>query len=134
MKTRPAGVTALSIFFMVATVIALVALISLLFPNGFLEPMWRLNPRGRAGLAKIGSWAVILFFFVGSACAIAAVGLWRCARWGYVVGIIVLSINLLGDVINVVTGTERRAALGVPIVISILVYLMTKRVRSFFAR
>lgn len=134
MKTRPAGVTALSIFFMVATVIALVALISLLFPNGFLEPMWRLNPRGRAGLAKIGSWAVILFFFVGSACAIAAVGLWRGARWGYVVGIIVLSINLLGDVINVVTGTERRAALGVPIVISILVYLMTKRVRSFFAR
>ena len=75
---------------------------------------------------------MVLFFFVGSACAIAAVGLWRGARWGYVVGIIVLSINLLGDVVNVVFGTEPIAAIGIPIVIVILVYLMSQRVRVFF--
>ncbi|MEP6911839.1 MAG: DUF2127 domain-containing protein [bacterium] len=73
-------------------------------------------------------------FFVGSACAIAAAGLWRGARWGYLVAIVVLSINLLGDVVNVVSGTEPRAAIGIPVVVLILAYLMSQRVRGFFRR
>jgi hypothetical protein len=56
-NTRPLGITPLSIFFMAATVITIVAAISLLFPNGFLEPIWRLNPRGRIGLGAIGMWS-----------------------------------------------------------------------------
>ncbi len=131
-KTRPAGVTALSIFFMVATGITIVASISLIFPDGFLEPLWRINPRGRAGLGAIGMWAVLLLIFVGSACAIAAVGFWRGARWGYAVGIVVLSFNLLGDVVNVVSGIEPRAAIGLPIVTLLLAYLMSQRVKDFF--
>ena len=131
-KTRPVGVTALSIFFIAATAITVVASISLLFPDSFLEPMWRVNPRGREGLGAIGVWAVVLFFVVGSACALAAIGLWRGIRWGYAMAIIVLSINLLGDLFNVISGTEPRAAIGIPIVIVILVYLMSQRVRVFF--
>ncbi|MEP6820275.1 MAG: hypothetical protein ABJA18_12130 [bacterium] len=131
-KTRPLGVTALSIFFVIATAITLIASISLLFPGSFLEPLWRLNPRGRAGLGAIGVWAIILFVFIGSACALAAIGLWRGARLGYAMAIVVLSINLLGDVVNVVSGTEPRAAIGIPIVILILAYLVTQSVRDFF--
>lgn len=133
-KTRPLGVTALSIFFLAATLITIVAAISLLFPNGFLEPIWRLNPRGRAGLGAIGVWAVLLFVVLGSACGVAAIGLWRGARCGYVVAIIVLSINLLGDLVNVISGIERRAAIGIPIVILILAYLTSQRVRHFFRK
>jgi hypothetical protein len=70
--SRPFGVTTLSVFFMAATLITIVAAISLTFPDGFLEPMWKLNPRGRAGLGAIGMWAVLLFFGVGTACAVAA--------------------------------------------------------------
>ena len=124
--------SALSIFFMVATGITVVAAISLLFPNGFLESIWRINPRGRAGLGAIGMWAVVLLIFVGSACAIAAVGFWRGSRWGYAVGIVVLSFNLLGDVVNVVSGIEPRAAIGLPIVTLLLAYLMSQRVKDFF--
>jgi hypothetical protein len=84
---RPIGVTGLSIFFLVATVITFVAASSLVFPGGFLEPVGQLNPRGQAGLVAIGIWAVILLFVVGFACALASVGLWRGKRWGYVFAI-----------------------------------------------
>jgi uncharacterized membrane protein (DUF2068 family) len=131
---RPIGITVLSIFFMVATVITLVASFSLFFPGGVIEPMWQLNPRGHAGLAAIGVWAGLLLFVVAFACAVAAIGLWRGSLWGYVTAVVLLAINLLGDVINVVLGIEPRAALGIPIVIAILVYLLSPRTRRFFGR
>jgi len=116
----------------VATVITLVAAVSLLFPNGFLEPIWKLNPRGRAGLGAIGIGAVLLFTVVCLACAVAAIGLWRGARYGYAMAITVLTINSLGDLFNVISGTEPRAIIGIPIVILILAYLLTTKVRRFF--
>lgn len=129
---RPFGITALSLFFFGATAITLVAAVSLLYPNGFLEPIWKLNPRGRAGLGVIGMWAVLLFSVVCLACAVAAVGLWRGARYGYATAITVLTINSLGDLFNVISGTEPRAIIGIPIVIMILAYLLTAKVRRFF--
>jgi len=130
---RPFGISLLSMFFFAATGVTLVASLSLLFSNGALEPIWRLNPRGRAGLGAIGIWAVLLFFVVGVACLIAALGLWRGKRWGYFVAIVILCINGLGDLINALSGSERRAIVGVPVVILILAYLMTRRVKLFFS-
>lgn len=130
-NTRPAGVTALSVFFMIAAAITSVAAVSLIFPRSFLEPIWQLNPRGHAGLVAVGVWAVILLLSVGAACAAAAIGLWRGRRWGYVLTIVILLIHLISDIINVVSGIEPRAAIGVPIIVVILVYLRRKAVRSF---
>ncbi len=72
---------------------------------------------------------MVLLLAVGCACAVAAIGLWRSARWGYALAIIVLAVNLLGDLVNVIWGLERRAAIGIPIVIIILVYLARQSVR-----
>jgi hypothetical protein len=130
--SRPFGITALSIFFFAATGITFVAAVSLLFPNGLLEPIWRLNPRARVGLGAIGLGAPLLFFVVASACALAAIGLWRGARWGYWIANAILIINTLGDLINVISETERRAIVGIPIVVLILAYLFSRKVRGFF--
>ena len=129
---RPIGITLLSIFSFVSTGITLLASLSLLFPNGALEPIWKLNPRARGELGTIGLWAVLLFFVVGVACLIAGIGLWRGKRWGYLLAIVGLSINALGDLINTLSGREPRAVIGIPIVILILGYLLTRRVRLFF--
>lgn len=131
-ETRPTGITALSIFFIFGAVMSFISFVSLLFPGSFLEPMWRLNPRAREGFASIGAWAVVLMFVVSVACALAAVGLWRGARWGYWLAVSLLAINMLGDIANVVMGTEPRAAVGIPITLAIIVFLMSKRVRRFF--
>ena len=120
---RPAGITVLSIFFWAATAITIVAAVSLLFPNAFLEPIWKLNPRARVGLGAIRLWAVLLFLVVGFACAAAGVGLWRGRWWGYCTAIAVLSLNLLGDLINAISGNEPRAIIGVPIAALIIIYL-----------
>lgn len=130
--SRPFGITVLSIFFSAATGITLIAAISLLFPNGLLEPIWKLNPRARVSLGDIGIWAPLLFFVVALACAIAAIGMWRRTRWGYVTAIAILTLNSLADLFNVVSGKEPRAIIGIPIVILILAYLLSQKVRRFF--
>lgn len=133
-RTRPIGITALSLFFMFGAAMSFMAFVSLLFPGSFLEVMWRLNPRARERFAAIGVWAIVLMFVVCIACVSAAVGLWQGMWWGYRLAVALLIINLLGDIANVVLGTEPRAAVGIPIVVAILVFLMRRPAKQFFLR
>lgn len=132
-QKRPLGIAALSIFFLVGSLISFTAGLSLLVPR-FLEPIWRLNPHGHEGLLRIGLWGVVLLFGASAFCAAAAIGLWRRARWGHIVAIGLITINLLSDLVNAILGTEPRAIVGVPIALALLFYLMTRRVRNYFAR
>ena len=132
-ETRPGGITALSLFCLAGAVISFIAGVSLLFPGSVLEPMWRVNPRGHAALAGIGVWASVLLFVVCAACALAGVGLWRGARWGYWLAIAFLTVNMFSDLANALLGTEPETIVGVPIVIAILAFLMSRRVRRYFS-
>jgi hypothetical protein len=132
-KIRLISITALSIFFFFGAVISFVSSISRLFPGSFLEPMWRLNPGAREGFTAIGVWAIVLMAVVCVACASASVSLWRGSWWGYWLAVALLIINLMGDIANVVFGTEPKAAVGIPIVVAILIFLMSSRqVKQFF--
>src|SRR5438477_9450237 len=131
-EVRPIGITALSLFFLFGAGASFVSFISLLFPGSFLEPIWRLNPRARAGLGGMGVWAVILMGSVWLACALAAVGVWRGARWGYWLAVSLLAINLLGDTLNLFLRTEPGAVVGIPIALAILAFLMSRGARRFF--
>jgi hypothetical protein len=134
-RVRPVSVSTLSIFFWAGAFISLITAVSLLSPSSFLEPMWQLNPRAREGFAGIGGWAILLMGALAVACAMAAAGLWRGSRWGYWLTLILLAINLVGDIANVLLGREPRAAVGIPIIIAILVFLLaSRRVRDFFSK
>ena len=123
-KNRTRGITALSIFFTVGAFISLIAGLSLLFPDGLLEAMWRINPRARMELGSIGGWAIVLLLAVSMSCFIAAVGLWRGNVWGHRVAVALIAINLIGDLANTLLGTEPRAIVGVPIAALLLWYLL----------
>ena len=131
---RPRGITALSIFFLAGAAISLTASFSLLRPNSFLQSMWRLNPRAQENLSSLGLWAVLLMATVSVFCAAAAIGLWRGSGWGYWVAIGLIATNLIGDITNVLLGTEPRAIIGIPIAGAILLYLLSKKVRRSFRR
>ena len=131
---RPRGITALSIFFMAGAAISLTASLSLLRPSSFLESMWRLNPRAHQNLSTLGLWAVLLMATVSVFCAAAAIGLWRGSTWGHWLAIGLIATNLIGDITNVWLGTEPRAIVGIPIAGAILLYLLSKKVRSSFRR
>ena len=124
---RSAGVTALSLFFVFGALMASLTALMLLFPGSFLEPLWRLNPRAHEGFAAMGVWAVLVMAVVASACATAAIGLWRSARWGYITAVAVLSINLLGDTMNAFIAHDWRTLIGLPIGGAMIIYLLSRR-------
>ena len=133
-SSRPPLVTALSVFFLVGAVISLTASISLFQPNSFLEPMWRLNLRAHRNLSGLGLWAIVMLSAVSALCAAAALGLWRGSKRGYWLAVGLMATNLIGDLTNVVLGTEPRAIVGVPIATAILAYLLlSTTVRHFFS-
>ena len=134
LHARPLGITALIILFLVGTLISFLAGLSLLFPSTFFEAMWRVNPHGHEGLLRIGFWGVGLLFAASASCAAATIGLWSRTRWGHIVAITLIAINLLSDLINTVSGIEPRAIVGVPIALGILLYLLSKRVRNYFVQ
>jgi hypothetical protein len=129
---RPVGVTALSLFSLVGAALSSLAAFSLAFPDSPLEPMWQLNPRGHQGFQRMHGWGVPLLFGVSTACGFTGIGLWRRRRWGYRLALVGLSIHLVGDVVSVVSGTEPRAIVGIPVVAALIVYLTGRNVRLAF--
>ena len=81
----------------------------------------------------MGWWAIVLMFVVCLACASTALGLWRGAKWGYWLAVVMLAVNLFGDVANALLRKERKALIGIPIVVVILIFLASRRVRDFFS-
>jgi hypothetical protein len=133
-RPRPVGVTALGGLFAFGTLVSGLSVVSLLTPGGPLEPMWQVNPRARAAFAGMGDWALVLLGLVCISCAAGAYGFVAGRRWGYRLGVGLLLVNLAGDVINAALGIEPRAAAGVPVVLLLLWYLSSRRVRTFFRR
>jgi hypothetical protein len=129
---RPLGIAALSVLSLFGAVMAGVSAISLAFPGSPLEPMWQLNPHGHQGLTRMHGWAVLLLAVVSAACGTTGIGLWGLRRWGHAFAVAGLSIHLVGDIFNVLSGTEPRAVIGIPIVVGLLVYLSRPHVRGAF--
>lgn len=129
---RLPGIVALAVFFFAGSFISFTAGLSLLMPGDFLEPLWRLNPRGHDGLVRIGLWAVLLLFTASASCLVAAIGLWRGARWGHKIALVLIAVNLLSDILNAVSGNEPRTIIGVPVALAIMIYLMSGRVKRYF--
>jgi hypothetical protein len=129
---RPFGITALSLFFAAGAAIAFTSAISLAFRGTPLDAMWRLNPRAYDKLLGLGSWAALLMLVISMNCAAAALGLRRGKRSGRVLAIVLLAINLVGDALNALLGSEPRALVGIPIAGALMAYLFTPRARSYF--
>jgi hypothetical protein len=104
----------------------------LLVPGSTLEALWRLNPVARAGFLSMGPWAVVLLLVVAGACALSALGLWRCAPWGCRLARALLAVNLIADVANAGVSGEPRTLIGVPVAGAMIAYLLSPKVRARF--
>ena len=129
---RPAGISALSFFFVFGMTMSGLAAASLTWPGGALDPMWQINPKGREGLGALGLPAIVLMATVSLACAGAAAGLWFGRPWGWWLAVTILVINATADLLNAVLGNDPRTLIGLPVAGAMLYYLLTARVRTFF--
>ncbi len=131
----PIGLKLLAIFFAFGACMCGLTVGLLLFPGSALDSLWRLNPEAHAAFQWIGQLSILLMAIVGVACALAAIGLARNEIWGRWVGILILAVNLVGDLTNTLLRHDPRTLVGVPIAGAMIFYLarfesqMTKKGR-----
>ena len=102
----------------------------LLFPGSALDSLWRLNPDARLAFESLGYWSVVLMLTVGTACLFAAIGLWQARPWGTWLAVIILSINVVGDLTNVFVRHDYRGLIGVPVAGAMILFLLACGRRS----
>ncbi len=123
----PSGLTRrhrwLASFFAFGVSMCVLTIALLLFPGTALDEVWRLNPDAHAAFQSIGDWSIAIMLVVGTACCLAAIGLWRGTLWGARIAIIILVVNMLGDLSNALLNYDFRTLIGLPIAAAIIVYL-----------
>ena len=122
-SARPIGIKLLAIFFAFGACMCALTIVLLIFPGTMLDSLWRLNPDAHAAFQSISWLSVLLMATVGTACGLTAIGLARNTTWGCWLGILVLTVNLVGDLTNVLLRHDLRTLIGVPIAGAMVVYL-----------
>jgi hypothetical protein len=97
----------------------------ILFPGSTLDSLWRLNPDARVAFHSLGCWSLVLIGTVGTACLFAAIGLWHAKPWATWLALIILSVNMVGDLTDVFVRHEYRGLIGVPVAGAMIFLLLT---------
>jgi hypothetical protein len=109
----------------------MLVVLTLAFPGGFLDSIWRLKPEAQTQFQKIGGGAsILLMTLVGAACGLAAIGLARKAQWGRRLAIGVLTVNLIGDSFNAWLRHDPKTLIGLPIGGLMIAYLLSESFSS----
>ncbi|MGC2184456.1 MAG: hypothetical protein WA637_14345 [Terriglobales bacterium] len=132
-QKSPRGLTAVAGFLFFGAAMALLAGTTLVFPGTILDRAWRLNPVAYAQLAPLGGPVGIVFLLLAVVLSVAATGWWCRRRWGWVLAVVIISIQVLGDFMNLLRGDVLRGAVGVVIAGALLFYMTRPRVRAVFA-
>jgi hypothetical protein len=114
----------LAAFFAIGALMCALTLTLLLFPGTALDWLWRLNPEARLAFQSLGSWSFVLMLTVGTACLLAALGLWRGTVLGTRLALTILSVNLIGNLANALLRGDYRALIGLPVGAVMIFYLV----------
>jgi hypothetical protein len=110
-------------FFAFGATMCLLTVVLLVFRGTKLDSLWNLNPDARVAFQSLGSWWIVLMLVVGTGCALAAIGLWSGTLWGIRLGVAILFVNIIGDLVNVITRHDYRSLVGLPIAGAMIFYL-----------
>ena len=129
---RPYGFLPLGIFFFFAATMATLAAVTLGWPGTFLDRAWELNKSGHAQLIPLGRIIALPFVAIALIALIAGVGWFKRRRWAWVVGVLGISVNCVGDVINMAIGEFWKGAVGVVVAGLLLIYMTRRNVGEYF--
>jgi uncharacterized membrane protein len=114
-------------FFAFEATMCTLTIVLLLFPGTVVDSLWRLNPDAHVAFQSIGKIAIFLMLVLGTGCAFAAIGLWQSSRWGIRLALMILSLNIIGDLFNALVRHDNRALVGLPIGGVMIFYLARYR-------
>jgi hypothetical protein len=129
---EPRGITAIGIFFCFAALMAALAGTTLVWRGTVLDRLWTLNAPAYAQLAPLGRTIGIPFLIFSVILLTTAVGWFRQRRWGWYLGVVLIVIQLAGDLMNLFLGQLVRGGVGLLIAGFLLVYMLRPRMRAAF--
>jgi vacuolar-type H+-ATPase subunit I/STV1 len=131
-RPKTPGFTAVGIFLFFGAVMSSLAATTLLWRGSALDVLWDLNPTAYKKLAPLGGTVGILFLLLGAALATAGIGWFQRRLWGWRLAVLIIATQVLGDVVNCVTGDLLRGGTGVIIAGALLLFLLHRKVRATF--
>jgi hypothetical protein len=131
---RPVGFVAIGVFLFFGATMASLAATTLLLPGTPLDHAWTLNPAAYKQLFPLGSKVGILFLLLAVLLVVSGVGWFQHRLWGWRLAVAIVATQVIGDIVNLVRGDLLRGATGVIIAGTLLLYLLTPRVRAAFSR
>ncbi len=123
----------MGIFLFFGAAMAILAATTLLWRGTALDRLWALNPTAYRQLAPLGGTVGTLFLLLGTALITAGIGWFRRHLWGWGLAVVIISTQVLGDVVNCVRGDLLRGGTGVIIAGALLLFLLQPKVRAMFA-
>lgn len=123
---------AVGVFLVFGACMAALAGTTLALPGTALDRVWILNKAAYRQLSSAGSPVGALFFLLRATLATACVGWFKRRVWGWGLAVGVISMQLAGDLVNLVRGDYLRGGAGFTIAGALLLYLLRPRVRAMF--
>jgi hypothetical protein len=130
----PRGLTAVGVFLFFGATMACLAGITLLWPGTVFTRVWALNAAAYKQLAPLGWKAGISFLLLSAALATAGVGWFRRLRLGWGLAVLIIAIQVAGDLFNLVRGDFLRGGTGFVIAGGLFIYLLRPNVRACFEK
>ncbi len=127
------GFTAIGIFLFFGAIMACLAATTLLWRGTALDRLWALNPMAYRQLAPLGGTVGILFALLGAALTAAGIGWFRRRLWGWRLAVVIIAVQVLGDVVNCLRGDWLRGGTGVIIAGALLLFVLQQKIRATFA-
>jgi hypothetical protein len=127
------GFTAMGIFLFFGASMASLAAATLLWRGTALDRLWTLNPTAYKQLAPLGRIVGIFFLLLGAALITAGIGWFRRRLWGWRLAAVIISTQVLGDIVNCARGDWLHGGTGLIIAGALLLFLLQSRIRAAFA-
>jgi hypothetical protein len=124
---------AIGIFLFFGAVVSYLAGITLVWRGTVLERMWTFNPTAYKQLMPFGASAGVLFLLLSAVLTVAGRGWFKRCLWGWRLAVVIVAIQVLGDLLNVLMGNVVKGGIGFTLAGALLIYLLRSDVRAAFA-
>jgi hypothetical protein len=123
---------AVGIFLFFGAALASLAGTTLIWRGTLLDRIWALNAPAYKQLSAFGKTIGIPFLVLSVALVAASAGWLRRRLWGWRLAVLIIAMQVLGDLVSIFMGHFVRGATGVTIAAALLFYLFRPEVRAAF--
>jgi len=110
------------------------AAVALLFPGTALDRAWALNKTGHVQLLSLGRIVALPFAIFAVVAFVTGIGWLKRRHWAWIVGVLSIAANLVGDLANMAFGEFWKGAVGVVIAGLLLIYMTRPAMRKYFVK